>query len=318
VSRDNGFRHEAFFYSGQAELLDGATAFATAAMTTGEPVLVALQSEEIAELRTRLGDTAREVFYADMSVLGRNPARIIPAWRSFVEDNAPTAPGLRGIGQPIWAGRDPAELVECRHHEALINLAFDDPDMTGGRPFWLMCPYDTSSLDPAVVDEARGTHPLLRTNGHAEPSDRYRDIAPAELFGEPLPEPRAPAVELVFGRALVRLRRFVSEQALRVVEPAVLDRRSLMDIVLAVEELGANSVRYGGGGGRVRIWRENRTLLCEVSDQGHITDPLAGRRQPAKKQIGGRGLWMVNQLCDLVQLRSSAAGTVTRLHIRLT
>ena len=68
----------------------------------------------------------------------------------------------------------------------------------------------------------------------------------------------------------------------------------------------------------MRIWREDETLLCEVSDRGLITDPLVGRQQPTPRQLGGRGLWMVHQLCDLVQVRSSpTTGTVTRLHVRL-
>jgi hypothetical protein len=32
---------------------------------------------------------------------------------------------------------------------------------------------------------------------------------------------------------------------------------------------------------------------------------------------GGRGLWIVNHLCDLVQLRSSPAGNVVRLHMAI-
>ena len=31
----------------------------------------------------------------------------------------------------------------------------------------------------------------------------------------------------------------------------------------------------------------------------------------------GRGLWLANQLCNLVQIRSSPEGTTVRLHMRL-
>ena len=40
-------------------------------------------------------------------------------------------------------------------------------------------------------------------------------------------------------------------------------------------------------------------------------DPLAGRERPAGLGDAGRGLWIVNQLCDLVQVR----GGVVRLHV---
>ena len=65
------------------------------------------------------------------------------------------------------------------------------------------------------------------------------------------------------------------------------------------------------------IWRDNGTLLCEVRDGGHLDDPLAGRQPPAHGQLNGRGLWMANQLCDLVQIRSLPDGNVVRLHVSL-
>ena len=47
-----------------------------------------------------------------------------------------------------------------------------------------------------------------------------------------------------------------------------------------------------------------------------IVEPLAGRLRPLNPARGGNGLWLANQLCDLVQVRSSEAGTVVRLLVR--
>ena len=58
-------------------------------------------------------------------------------------------------------------------------------------------------------------------------------------------------------------------------------------------------------------------MLVEVADEGHIADPLAGRDRPPPDDLGGRGLYLVNQLCDLVQLRSSPDGSVVRIHMHL-
>ena len=58
-------------------------------------------------------------------------------------------------------------------------------------------------------------------------------------------------------------------------------------------------------------------VVCEVRDGGHIDAPLVGRERPSLERPGGRGLWLVNQLCDLVQIRSFPTGTVVRLHMRL-
>jgi anti-sigma regulatory factor (Ser/Thr protein kinase) len=88
-------------------------------------------------------------------------------------------------------------------------------------------------------------------------------------------------------------------------------------MVLCADELAANSLLHGGGDGVLLLWREPDALVCEVSDSGTIADPLVGRASPSVDQLGGRGVWLANQLCDLVQVRSDASGTVVRLHVRL-
>ena len=57
--------------------------------------------------------------------------------------------------------------------------------------------------------------------------------------------------------------------------------------------------------------------MCEVADAGRILDPLAGRRRPEPGQLGGYGLWLANQLCELVQVRTFAGGGAVRAHMRL-
>ena len=57
------------------------------------------------------------------------------------------------------------------------------------------------------------------------------------------------------------------------------------DLVLAVTEVATNSVRYGGGHGALRIWRDDNSLICEVRDRGHLEYPLVGRRRPAVEPL---------------------------------
>ena len=97
---------------------------------------------------------------------------------------------------------------------------------------------------------------------------------------------------------------------------AGLDRGRTADLVAAVNEVATNSVCHGGGRGTLRLWPEARTLVCEVSDAGHISEPLVGRQRPDGDTADGRGLWLANQLCDLVQVRSFRSGTVVRLLMR--
>jgi anti-sigma regulatory factor (Ser/Thr protein kinase) len=85
------------------------------------------------------------------------------------------------------------------------------------------------------------------------------------------------------------------------------------DLVLAVSEAAANSLRHGGGQGELRWWADDRVVVCEVRDRGHVVEPLAGRVRPGVEQPDGRGLWIAHQVCDLVEVRSGPDGTVVRM-----
>jgi anti-sigma regulatory factor (Ser/Thr protein kinase) len=302
------FRHEALVYAGDAGFLAGTVPFVREAVAAGEPVLVAVGAERIAALRDALGSEAGHVRFADMAQLGANPARIIPEWHEFV--GAHPGRSLRGVGEPIWPERTEPEVVECHRHEALLNVAFAD---TPG--FTLLCPYDAERLAPDIVAQAAHTHPSVRAGEDARDSVAFAGVEDAaEPFDEPLPEPIVPVSDLAFDvRHLRELRAVVSARA----RDAGLDPVRTTDLTAAVNEVAANSVRHGGGEGVARLWQEEGTVLSEVSDRGRILDPLAGRRRPAQGQVGGYGLWLANQLCDLVQVRTFADRSVVRLHMRL-
>ena len=55
------------------------------------------------------------------------------------------------------------------------------------------------------------------------------------------------------------------------------------------------------------MWTAGNELICQIEDTGHITDPLAGRGQAPVEARGRHGLWLVRQVCDLVELRSGPA-----------
>ena len=109
----------------------------------------------------------------------------------------------------------------------------------------------------------------------------------------------------------------LADLRLRVGEAATafgLDPARIGDIILIVNEVATNSVRHGGGAGTLRMWEEGPVLICEVRDTGQILDPLVGRSKPPAGRGSGFGLWLANELCDLVQIRSFPTGSVVRLH----
>lgn len=304
-----GFRHEALLYAGEAEFVERSTAFVRDSLERDEPILVVVSTAKIEALRSALGDDGETVVFADMAVVGTNPARIIPAWSEFVAQHEGSK-RLRGIGEPIWAERSAVELVECQRHESLLNLAFAE-----GRPWWLLCPYDTETLAPEVIDEALRSHPFVSDGNGPELSADYRGLESVRApFVEPLSEPPSGALAITFAAGpLTELRALVAGEAAR----AGLERRRLDEYVLAVHEIASNSLRHGGGRGSLRLWLDADVLVCEIRDAGWIDDPLAGRQQPAPSALNGRGLWLANHLCDLMQIRSSPAGSAVRLHMRL-
>jgi len=309
VDYQHSFRHEALFYAGLDEFRDCMVDFIGDGVDAGEPVLVVVSATKVAMLEAALGPKAKGVQFADMAAVGQNPARIIPVWKDFVAHHGGPGRPMRGVGEPAYAERSPDEMVECRSHESLLNLAFADSP-----GWWLLCPYDTTTLDPAVVADARRTHPYVMAGGECAGSDCFDAEGTLHSLELPLAEPPFRPQELPFHRRrLSEVRGFVARHAVACGLPAI----RIHDLVLAVHELAINSLRHGGGDGIVRLWRDGASVVCEVRDSGVIREPLIGRHRPALEQESGRGLWLVNQLCDLVQVRSSAAGSVIRLRMNV-
>lgn len=300
-------RHEALLYAGLSDWLAGVLGFVGPGLAVGDPVVVMADRPRLGALRDALGDRSAGVELVDVHRYGPNPARLIPGWRDLIGGHDRAA-RIWGVGEPMWPGRTPPEVAEVRQHEALVNLAYGDD----GRIRFL-CPYDVTALGPQAICTAHDTHDLVATpEGRVSgPGPLVRD--PAAVLAEPLPEPAGPLPSRPFDRTgLGRLRRAIAETG----RDAGLDRARTRDLVLAVDEVATNCIRHGEGVAHVRSWREGGAAVVEIRDRGRVADPLAGRVRPAPGHVGGWGLWIANQVCDLVQLRTSTAGTVVRLHVR--
>jgi anti-sigma regulatory factor (Ser/Thr protein kinase) len=307
-TRTDTFRHEAMFYAGLEGFVSSASGFIRDAVAADEPMLVVVSADKIGALTDELGGTPPDVEFADMKEVGQNPARIIPAWREFMAEQALSGKRFRGIGEPIWHGRTAEELAEAERHESLLNLAF-----SGTPAWWLACPYDTVSLAPAVLEEARRNHPFLMADGvHADSASYRSNLGQAGFYDDPLPEPDVATRSLAIEPGeLGGLRAFVYGVA----GDNGLSAGRADDLVLAVNEVATNTLRHAAGRGTLRTWTSGSTLICEVRDTGHIADPLIGRARPILGQEGGFGMWLVHQLCDLVQMRFLPDGSVVRIHM---
>ena len=165
-------------------------------------------------------------------------------------------------------------------------------------------------LSDEALARIADSHQHVTSNGIVEPGTGF--LAGDHCFAGALPSAPAEAESSEFDIAgLAGVRRRVE----------VIGRRGGLaslhtsDLAVAANELATNSVAHGGGHGTLRTWLEPDRVVVEVEDRGRILDPLVGRIRPLVNQEGGRGLWLANQLCDLVQIRSGDAGTTVRLHI---
>ena len=300
------YLHEAVLYRGDPEFIARSVPFLRDGVALDQPGMVAVAEPRLSMVRDALGAETHGLHFVDMAELGSNPARIIPAWRRFVAEHGRPERPRRGLGEPLWPGRRPSEVVECQLHEALLNVAID-PDT----PLWLRCPYDVDGLDPALVTAALDSHPAyVDTSGYRGSTTYGGAYHVEELFAADLPSPGSPSEHLAFvGDGLCAARQLVTRQA----EDAGLTRDRVLDLTLAISEVVTNSLQHGGGRGSLRIWREADALICEIADSGHMDDPLVGRTMPTLTQERRRGLWLVNQLCDLVQVRSNPRGTMVRI-----
>ncbi|HEY2791940.1 MAG TPA: anti-sigma factor RsbA family regulatory protein [Micromonosporaceae bacterium] len=299
--------HIALFYRDQRDYVATLLRFLAGGIAAGEPAMVSVPGRNLNALRTALGRDADAIEMHDMTEAGRNPGRIIgDVLLRFAVDHSPKP--VRIIGEPIWAGRDETEYPACAQHEALINPALH------GRPIMIVCPYHLGELDPVVIADAKRTHPLLWIDGAQLVSDDYVDpIETAETFNQPLPLAPASAVRMSIYRSNSHAtRRFTASFALAVDLPV--DR--VADAVLVVDELVSNTINHGGGRGRLSAWLADGRAVYEVSDAGHITDPLAGR-YPVHSEESGRGLALVQSQSDLVRVHTSPRGTTTRAFFRL-
>jgi MEDS: MEthanogen/methylotroph, DcmR Sensory domain len=101
------YRHEALFYSGEADLLERTEPFIRGAVENDEPVLVAISRTKIERLRALIGRMEDKVRFVDMAEVGSNPVRIIPVWREFVDEHAESGVRLRGDRRADLGGAQP-------------------------------------------------------------------------------------------------------------------------------------------------------------------------------------------------------------------
>jgi anti-sigma regulatory factor (Ser/Thr protein kinase) len=298
--------HALLTYRTTAELVDAAAPFLAAGVEAGERVLAVLERPKARAVAEALDGRAEGVGFVEPGDWYRSPGLAVDGLHRRLGDAG--AP-MRAIGELRWNGGTAAERREWCRYEALLNLAF------AGAGARVVCSYDLTEVPDEALASALATHPCTLGSEGVRPNPGYRD--PAEVsrrLDVPLDPPPPGHLALEFGDQPAGARRMVAAECRR----CGLSAQRTDDVVLAAHELVTNAIRHGGGGGVLRIWSEDGTVVCQIEDRGAgIPDPLQGFLPPPDPGGGGGwGLWLARHLADLVEVRTGAGGSTVRLRAR--
>jgi anti-sigma regulatory factor (Ser/Thr protein kinase) len=305
-----GSQHHALLYEDASGFLDGAAPFVRHGVDAGERVLVAVTAERRGWLREALGTDLEGVEWAEAESVYRRHGPMLTTMMEFLARH--TAPGgrVRILAEQALATRPPAHARAYLRYEAAANVAY--------QPFAasVLCPYDVSRLPDAVVAGALRTHPQLLEGARSRPSEAFvdprafvRDHARAEP-----PPCTALSLELERIDDVPRARHWLAGLA----ATQGLAAAKVQELEVAVSEIVTNALIHGEAPRCLWVYRRDGALVCHVRDGGAgPADPLVGYQPPDIAALGGRGLWIAHQLCDVVEVAANGNRTDVCLHMTL-
>ena len=301
-------RHDALVYGSDEELVATVVPFVRDGLAQGHAAVVAVTTPNIALLREACGPDSDAVTFISRDEWYRRPASTVAGWKSLLDRAVERGHAqVRIVGEVAFGDND--RHSSWTRYESALNGVFHSA------PAWIVCPYDTRTLPTSVLDSARQTHPGVLTATRREHSSLYR--TPEEFLsavGEPLPPVEGePAIRMKIGDSLAAIRTMVHAAA---TAGGWLTAERIGDLLLALNEVIANSLRHGRGERALSVWAPGSAVVCEVTDEGSgPADPLVGYRPPVDRADGGMGLWMARQVCDALAIDTVDGVTRVRLAI---
>lgn len=304
------YSHTGLAYANADEFLAAAVPYVREGLHQRGTVTAVLSGQKAGLLRAALGEQAQNVQFSPEGRYGEHQAR---AFSGFVQEwyaaRERGVPALRILTEPGVEHLDDALLGRWVYTENATNDVLPDSALS------LMCAYDAASS--MSREHVEVSHRHMADGATIAPSTNF--IAPgdfsrsAHALAWKAPAAGARAAEFD-SRTLEGLRRFIQTTARRF----QLGATRASDLTIAAAEAAANAIEHGSASrGIAGLWHDDAEVVCEIRNPG--TGIAAGNHgfvPPHRTAERGRGVWMMRQLCDWVDLRAHERETVVRLHMR--
>lgn len=299
------YSHRALFYDTDDDLVAGLVPFVAAGIERNERVVVVVGAATGLKLRRQLGPRA-EFDLWDANDVYTSPVRTLAAYVDTVASSTEEGRCIRVAGEPVWVGRSPLELVEWTCVEAACNVVFADSNLE------MLCPYNTSVLDPAIIAAARRTHPHIQRGSAVGASSAFAPVEhQSSVRASSLP-PRAAGFERIsiaspvaFSSVMASVEAFGRAKGMA--------RTRLVDFCVAVRHLIEDLFEYGVGRAQLNVWTTAEDLVCEVEIDSAFASPFAGYLPESQSAPFDAGLWHAGQKCDLLAVRELEGNSTVRM-----
>lgn len=297
------FHHAAAIYGSDDGFLGAVTPFVQEALAAGEPTILALTARQQALLTSEIGRPAGVSMLAPSDHYG-HPFGALCANRSVFEGHLRDGAARVHLVGDLPRG-DVTTWRGWARYESLCNHRFADLALSA------LCTYDTRDTSGDVLADVRCVHShLVGADGCHVANPDY--LQP-ETFLSRWSKDAADPLETGEPRAyLVDPTPAAGRRAIAGMAAAAGIRGD--GLVVAVSEVLANAHLHGRPPVTFRAWSETGRVVATVTDAGlGSSDPFAGLLPPSPDLLGGRGLWIANQLCDAVSVSSGDDGCVVRI-----
>jgi anti-sigma regulatory factor (Ser/Thr protein kinase) len=313
----DAFLHSAVLPDSDDDLVTALTTELRHSAHTCDQVLLVVSDHARALLTEPLRDLECDQQWADPAAFYQRLGFAYEGFRRYLAEQATQGRRVHVVAEPELAGDSASDPRPGRYDAYLAYEAVcNDTYAPYGSP--VTCIWDSRRHPARLLDGVRATHRHLLTPSGRQPSPRFQ---PADAFltgAHHLPMPPAPQHtdhdRTVTGVAeLSGLRATLSAWAHEhrfAAEPAD-------DLLVAVVEVVSNGLRHAVTPVRIRAWHQHDTLIVQCDDAAGLPVPAtAGYHRPGATDAapGGRGLWLVRQLADVVLVDSVPGRTSVRLH----